>query len=184
MQTTSDGLIWKYLRSQQSKKMTNPHFQIRDGDAGDLALVVALERRTALAPLWSESAYASILTPAGLDVLVRRCLLVAENGDTLLGFAVGKWSGPQANDAAELESVVVDETSRRIGIGRALCSAVLDWGRNQGVTVFELEVRAGSTGAIALYAALGFVVVGQRRAYYHDPTDDALLMRLYLAKGE
>ena len=44
----------------------------------------------------------------------------------------------------------------------------------------ELEVRAGSVGAIALYEGLGFVVVGRRRGYYREPVEDALLMRLEL----
>ena len=46
----------------------------------------------------------------------------------------------------------------------------------------ELEVRAGSAGAIGLYEGLGFVGVGRRRGYYRDPVDDAVLMRLDLAK--
>jgi ribosomal-protein-alanine N-acetyltransferase len=50
------------------------------------------------------------------------------------------------------------------------------------MTILELEVRAGRAGAIALYTGLGFVIVGRRRRYYREPVDDALLMRLDLAK--
>jgi ribosomal-protein-alanine N-acetyltransferase len=48
------------------------------------------------------------------------------------------------------------------------------------VRALELEVRAGSGGAIALYAGLGFVVAGRRAGYYREPEEDALLMRLDL----
>ena len=48
----------------------------------------------------------------------------------------------------------------------------------------ELEVRAGSVGAIALYGGLGFVVVGRRKGYYREPVEDALLMKLELAGGD
>ncbi len=70
---------------------------------------------------------------------------------------------------------------RRSGIGRALCAAVLDWCRLQAATEIVLEVRAASAGAIALYSSLGFAEIGSRPRYYHDPEDDALLMRLPLA---
>jgi ribosomal-protein-alanine N-acetyltransferase len=81
---------------------------------------------------------------------------------------------------AELESVVVSANSRRAGIGRALCRAVLDWSRSQGATELVLEVRAASSAAIALYAGLGFTLAARRPRYYRDPDDDALLMRLHL----
>jgi ribosomal-protein-alanine N-acetyltransferase len=45
----------------------------------------------------------------------------------------------------------------------------------------ELEVRASSAGAIALYTGLGFVEAGRRPGYYAEPKDDAVLMRLELA---
>ena len=83
-------------------------------------------------------------------------------------------------------------------MGRALCGAVVEWCRGEGAAELELEVRAGSAGAIALYTGLGFVTMGRRAAYYRGirglagsdlagygaPAEDALLMRLELAKGE
>ena len=81
---------------------------------------------------------------------------------------------------AELESVVVSANARRAGIGRALCSAVLDWSRSQGASEAVLEVRAASSAAIALYASLGFTLAARRPRYYRDPCDDALLMRMDL----
>ena len=81
---------------------------------------------------------------------------------------------------AELESVVVSANSRRAGIGRALCLAVLDWSRSQGATEVVLEVRAHSAAAVALYASLGFTLSACRPRYYRDPDDDALLMRMVL----
>jgi [ribosomal protein S18]-alanine N-acetyltransferase len=139
----------------------------------DLDAILALERATENAPHWPLSAYAAILD----DPASPRCLIVADAGDAIAGFAVGLM-GPTA--AAELESVVVAANCRRAGIGRSLCSAVLDWCRTRGATEAVLEVRAASTGAIALYASLGFAETGRRPRYYRDPEDDAILMRLQL----
>lgn len=163
--------------------MSGQGFRVRMGDAADLAPVVVLEQKTAKAPHWAESEYAAILNADGeAGAPVRRRLFVAEADCRLLGFAVGKVFGSGADGVAELENLVVEEAARRIGIGNALCGAVFAWCRTQKMTTLELEVRAGSAGAIALYSGLGFVVAGLRGGYYRDPADDALLMRLDLSK--
>jgi ribosomal-protein-alanine N-acetyltransferase len=105
---------------------------------------------------------------------------VAERGaDSLIGFAVGKVI---AQTLAEIESVVVAVEVRRLGVGRELCEALLAWSREVGADSVELEVRAGNHGAIALYRKLGFAVVGQRKMYYREPVEDALLMSMALVQ--
>ena len=117
---------------------------------------------------------------------IQRCLFVADKDGSLAGFAVGLLHPVASERTAELESVVVSDSYRRAGIGRALCRAVFDWSRSQGATELILEVRASSSAAIALYAGLGFTLAARRPRYYRDPNDDALLMRLLLEreKGE
>jgi [ribosomal protein S18]-alanine N-acetyltransferase len=156
-------------------------FCVRAGGVGDLAAVVALERGVAEAPHWSEAEYEGIVQVRAGGV--RRCLWVAESEGRLVGFAVGKVVGAGPEGLAELESVAVDAGARQMGVGRALCGAVVGWSRRQGAAAVELEVRAGSVGAIALYAGLGFVGVGRRPGYYHAPKDDAVLMRLELMEA-
>jgi ribosomal-protein-alanine N-acetyltransferase len=149
--------------------------RVREAGAGDLGGVLALERDVAEAPHWAEGVYREIVSGSG----VRRCLFVAEAEGLLLGFAVGAVMG--SGDSAELESVAVRGDARRRGVGRALCDAIAEWCRLQGATALELEVRAASAGAMALYEGLGFVPEGRRRGYYREPVDDAVLMRLKLA---
>jgi [ribosomal protein S18]-alanine N-acetyltransferase len=150
--------------------------RVREAGAADVAAVVALERGVETAPHWSAAEYGAIVAGEGLP----RCFFVAEMDGGLVGFAVGKMIGVGAEGSGELESVAVDVAARRLGVGRALCRAVVEWCRGLSVTVVELEVRATSGGAIALYEGLGFEAVGRRRRYYRDPVDDALLMRLKL----
>jgi ribosomal-protein-alanine N-acetyltransferase len=165
--------------------MSVPELRIRDGGQQELGAVMALERNTAEAPHWTEMEYAAIVNAdREADALMRRCLLIAEGENRLMGFAVGKIVRSGEESMAELESVVVEEAMRRVGVGRALCTAVVAWSRQQGAAALELEVRADSTGAIALYTGLGFVVAGRRRAYYLGPVEDAVLMRLELEKSD
>ena len=130
---------------------------MRVGLAADLDGVVGLERVTEHAPHWASEEYSAIVGGVGE---VRRRLIVAEVGDELVGFAVGKVVRIGEETVAELESVAVKVDARRAGIGRRLCRAVIDWCRVEGASTLELEVRAGSGGAIGLYEGLGFVRVG------------------------
>jgi ribosomal-protein-alanine N-acetyltransferase len=159
--------------------MSASGIHVRLAHAADLVTVVALERATAEAPHWAEVEYAAMV--ASSASAVRRCLFIAEREGELIGFAAGKVVGKGPEASAELESVAVGAEARRSGVGRALCAAAIDWCRAQGAAEMELEVRASSAGAIALYTGLGFVEAGRRPGYYAEPKDDAVLMRLELA---
>ena len=42
-----------------------------------------------------------------------------------------------------------------------------------------LEVRESNAAARSLYAHFGFVKVGERKDFYTEPTENAVLMTLY-----
>lgn len=177
--------------------MSSSPVHLRPAATADIDSIQALERGTDNAPHWSKTAYEAILASAdsGLRYTegIQRCLFVAEKDGEILGFAVGLLHPKfEPNDAAsasrslvpdrvaELESVVVSMNSLRAGIGRDLCCAVFEWCRTRGATEVILEVRATSSGAVALYTNLGFVRAGRRPRYYSEPDDDALILRLTL----
>ncbi len=94
-----------------------------------------------------------------------------EENDKILGALILQ----TCMDEAEILTVATAEQARRRGIGRSLITyALQEIGRE--VSVF-LEVRTQNTGAIAFYEALGFETYGMRKRYYHNPPDDALLMK-------
>ena len=154
--------------------------KIRPATLGDLPAVLELERSVIEAPHWGENEYRAALGGVAGEGL-RRCFLVADQAGELDGFAVGKAIGAGEDAQAELESVAVADGARRRGVGRALCEAVFMWCRREGASEIELEVRSANASAVALYEKLGFELVGRRKGYYRDPTDDALLMRLGLS---
>ncbi len=151
-------------------------FRVRVAGVEDLSGVVEMERGIAGAPHWAAAEYAGMVGASG--GAVRRCLLVAESEDGLVGFAVGKMIGEGAGSLVELESVAVRVEARRSGVAKELCAAVVRWSGEWGAEALELEVREGNEAAIGLYAGLGFAVVGRRRGYYREPVEDAVLMRM------
>lgn len=155
-----------------------PGISIRAALDCDVSGVVAIERGVAEASHWAEAEYRRLTETQGGVGGVKRRLFVAERDGAVVGFAVG--SVVLSAGTAELESVAVLPSSRRLGVGKALCEAVMVWCREQGARLMELEVRSASGGARALYEGLGFTVEGVRKAYYREPPDNALLMRLSL----
>ena len=90
----------------------------------------------------------------------------------LVGYA-GGWV---VDGDLQILKVGVDPAWRRHGIARVLLARVADDARNLGARTSSLEVRAANAGAQALYAALGYEVLGRRPRYYSDG-EDALIMR-------
>lgn len=71
----------------------------------------------------------------------------------------------------------VRASHRRGGIGSKLLAAVLEKGRNDGLTRVELDVYASNTAAIALYEKAGFVIEGRKKnARLLDGEYDDLIM--------
>ncbi len=138
------------------EKMTADHvFQIAE-----------LEKLCFSAP-WSEKSIASELTnPLSY-------WLVALDGEKIAGY-IGSQSVMGESD---MMNVAVSPDYRRQGIGEALVKALCDRLKEQGNTCLTLEVRVSNAPAIALYEKLGFVEVGCRPNYYHNPKEDALILR-------
>lgn len=57
---------------------------------------------------------------------------------------------------AYVEDLVVDERSRRQGVGRALMEAATDWAEDRGVSQIVLTVWQGNKAAQQLYQELGY----------------------------
>ncbi len=192
--TTFGGLRTRSSRSRvrDEADFRMPQITIREALQSDLAAVIALERGTEGAPHWPLGAYEAILRADSTNGFERK-LFVAEmqpspgleTGELrVAGFVVFSFQpatgAGAAHGLAEVESITVSADFRRRGFGKQLCLTALEWCRHRGASSVELEVRAGSAGAMALYRELGFLETGRRRQYYSDPQDDALLLRLDL----
>lgn len=148
--------------------------QIRPMTAADLARVMEIAASLPEAPQWPEAAYLTALSPESTP---RRIALVAvgPRPEKVLGFILASLAPPQA----ELESIAVAAGIQRRGLGRMLFEALVNDLRAAGVLEIILEVRASNRPAAAFYRSAGFGQTGLRRAYYADPIEDAVLMRLY-----
>ena len=149
--------------------------RVRHMTAADVPRVLEVAANLPQAPHWQESAYLDALNPESMP---RRVVLVVSGSqfESVLGFTVASFLPPQA----ELESIAVAAGSQGQGLGRRLFDALVSELRTAGVLEIVLEVRASNRVALAFYGSAGFSQSGLRRAYYADPIEDAVLMRLQL----
>lgn len=76
----------------------------------------------------------------------------------------------------EIQKIAVLEEFRRQGLGRKLLDAMVAAARNRGARAMTLEVRESNEPAIKLYFSAGFRTEAQRKDYYRNPREDALIM--------
>jgi ribosomal-protein-alanine N-acetyltransferase len=128
----------------------------------DGPILLAIERECFSSPNWSVA-----------DILRYRCT-VAEVGGQVAGFISSRELCPAAGGSLaerEILNLAVRPVYRRLGIARALLNYELRF-----PATHYLEVRESNAAARQLYESIGFTIVGQRRDYYSQPCEAAIVM--------
>jgi len=159
---------------------------IRPATSADIAALISLERACAGAAPWTEQQYQRILHPHQddpqrlaimIDVLPPARSEVNHRATPEIGgFLVARHLAPEW----ELENIVVAQTQRRSGLGTRLLEALLLKARETNSEAVFLEVRESNLAARSLYERAGFELTGDRKSYYANPQEDAVLYRLRL----
>jgi ribosomal-protein-alanine N-acetyltransferase len=142
---------------------------IRPARPADVPAVAGLEEANLGRDAWSEGLVAEGVS--GNLPTVR--YLVAEVDGEVVGYAAASIVA----DIAELQRVAVDPGHRRTGLAASLLGAVVDEARTEGADRVLLEVREDNAGALAFYAAAGFVEIDRRRRYYRDGATAVVLRK-------
>lgn len=113
-------------------------------------------------------------------------LLEADNSIMLAATQEEQIAGVLVASTTTVESdiymVVVGEDYKRQGIGQQLFHYLIQYCTEKGLETIFLEVRESNTPAFNLYKSLGFEEIGRRRAYYSQPIEDALMMKVDLQR--
>lgn len=104
--------------------------------------------------------------------------LAIEHEGALLGYGVLSVAAGEAH----ILNVVISSTQRGLGLGKKLVRRLIDQARWHRVERVFLEVRASNAVARSLYKSLGFLEIGERKAYYpgRQMREDAVVMFLQL----
>ncbi len=141
----------------------------------DLVEVCAIEEMSELSA-WGWDAYYNEMRSHIETIMLVARLDAPRSEYQLAGFIVARLIG----DELHVNNVAVRPEFRGRGLGSRLLQTTLAQGRLREAKVAQLEVRAKNNAAQSLYERCGFAVVGRRKNYYRNPTEDALLMSLPL----
>ena len=79
-------------------------------------------------------------------------------------------------DEGYITNIAVTAAARRNGIATALMEKMLGYARQNKLKMMSLEVRQSNETAINFYCSYGFEIVGYRKNYYTNPTEDGHIM--------
>lgn len=79
-------------------------------------------------------------------------------------------------DECYIANVAVSPKWQKSHIGLALAQRAVATAEEKGCRFVSLEVRKSNKPAISLYEKCGFVPMGERKGFYSEPTEDALIM--------
>lgn len=140
--------------------------QLRKMTAADVEALTAIEQ-TCFSDAWSERMVRDLADSIWDEVWV----LEAED---ILGYINYRFIAGEG----ELMRIAVLPEYRGRGYSKVLMDAMMEAAAKNQITDLTLEVRAGNESAIGLYKAYGFAEEAVRKKYYHNPTEDALIMWL------
>ena len=159
---------------------------VRHAEPGDASLLVELAEAVGAEPqgwLITNGAWRTAGEERRYLRAIRRsahaAVLVAEAPEAgVVGrLSIARDPHPASRHVADV-GLMVAESFRRRGVGRALMEAAEEWAGSIGVRKIELHVFPHNGGALALYERLGYEREGLRRAHYRRGRDfvDAILM--------
>ena len=82
-------------------------------------------------------------------------------------------------DEGYIFNVAVRESYRNKGVATALINELVTYGKKNNFCFITLEVRESNLPAISLYSKFGFIKAGERKDYYSNPKENAILMTKY-----
>lgn len=101
---------------------------------------------------------------------------VAAVGRKVVGFIICM----MVLDELHLTNIAVDPEFQRKKVGHALIEHIFCIGDRYGSKIMYLDVRKSNDAAINFYRGYGFDVLYERRGYYRNPPEDALVMGVNL----
>lgn len=140
----------------------------------DLVEVVEIEEQSGLSR-WGWNAYHAEMSE-GIGTLMLVARLKEANGAKEPWRVAGFIASRLAADELHINNIAVRHAYRRFGIGGALLWTALKQAARLGARRAILEVRISNQAAQKLYRKYGFKVVAERRSYYTQPQEDALIM--------
>lgn len=135
----------------------------------DVLVVAEIEKECFSKP-WSEKAIKAAIN----DDLSH--FIVAKIGNEVVGYG-GMYS---VMGEGYIYNIAVKRKYRKFGIGTNIVNELVNYSKIKSLNFLSLEVRKSNTPAINLYSNCGFKKIGNRKNFYTNPLEDAIIMTKFL----
>jgi GNAT superfamily N-acetyltransferase len=136
--------------------------QVRQATSGDASSIARLSSQLA----YSASAADMIDRICSLLSFPTHAVYVAAADTSVLGWITGELRlSLETGRRAEITGLVVDATSRRIGVGRALVARIEQWALQNGVNIVMVRSNVTRAESHQFYAQLGYDQVKTQHSY-------------------
>jgi N6-L-threonylcarbamoyladenine synthase len=150
--------------------------QLRPATEADLQPIMELEKSSFGNDAWAKPTMRAEL------VAPHTFYLVACLNEKVVGYA--GLSKVKSSSSADIQTIAVDQTQRRHGIGRELMQRLIAQAIQLGANELYLEVREDKPAPQKLYESLGFEAIDRRENYYQPDGVAAIVMRLGLSSKQ
>lgn len=151
---------------------------IRKMQSKDLDIVKSIDKIAFPNP-WPENAY-----NYEFDQNPNARLWVVEDQQGLEKIVIGFSVVWVVIDEAHIGTIAIQPDFQNRGIGKKFLSFICQELVDENINKIFLEVRQSNHSAIRLYERFGFVIDGERKHYYRDNGESALLMSCTLKRRE
>lgn len=146
---------------------------IRPAIRADLSRILEIAQQSAAAAQWNSREYEKMLSDntshsTNILLVIETVPVHAVDGFLAAREVSGEW---------EIENLAIGESARRRGLASRLLNEFLRIARERHGREVFLEVRESNLAARALYSKCTFVEAGRRKSYYHNPEEDALILK-------
>ena len=138
---------------------------IRRAVPDDAPKIAELEREIFPDPWGEKEIFSYICSEGGM------CYSATDSGE-VIAYVIGRVIAPEG----EIYRIATRKGYRRRGIAYRLLDYAVKTERGKGLECLFLEVRESNVAARNLYRSYGFRELGERKNYYKDPTENAVVM--------
>ncbi len=148
--------------------------QIEPARKADIKFVKEIEIESGLSS-WAEADYLNELSRTD------SIFFIAKDNSKIVGFTAARLI-TITNKSSELESeieiynIAVINEYRSKSIGTTLLDKIIETGKEKENLKIHLEVRKSRLGVQNFYKKNFFAIIGERRNFYTNPSEDAILM--------
>jgi len=148
---------------------------MRAGGSADVDRIREIAALSEGAAQWPSDEYEKLFVTEGVQA---RTVLLVEQDGKVQGFLIGRC----VDHEWEIENIAVNPAVQRHGLGTLLLKEFLRSVRTRHGTNVFLEVRESNRAARLLYEKAGFVEAGRRKDYYHQPDEDAMVLKFSFSR--